>query len=144
LRLCVVPSRAIAPTSATVHCGVVLLGPSPLGQVPDGWSVRFLAHAKAPEVVIDEARSGDHPPPATSPATGHDADSQAWLASRLLPMSFRPTWGSVELVQAALELVRTAVSHDDVQYLALASESCLPVAPLSEVRYALCVLCACR
>ena len=80
-------------------------------QIPAGWKVRFYIHAKSPEIVAKEAE-----------ALGY-----------LLPITFRPKWGSVELVRAAVELVRTCLRDDNVQYMVLASESCLPLKPLTQV-----------
>ena len=80
---------------------------------------------------------GDDDGAASSPlsACSHRPQWQAWLRDRLLPVSYRPEWGSVELVRAALELVRVAVTDDaSVQWLVLASESCLPVTTVAEVR----------
>lgn len=51
----------------------------------------------------------------------------------MLPHSFRPEWGSVELVRAELALLSAAIEDADVQWTVLASESCLPVRPLKQV-----------
>lgn len=85
-------------------------------QIPAGWKVRFYIHAKSPEIVAKDAE-----------ALGY-----------LLPITFRPKWGSVELVRAALELVRTCLRDENVQYMVLASESCLPLKPLTQVCVCVC------
>jgi hypothetical protein len=73
--------------------------------------VRFFVHAKNRDAVLRHA--------------------PAWVRDCLLPVSFAPEWGSVELVRAALALIAAALAADDaVQWLLLASESCLPVTSL--------------
>lgn len=85
-------------------------------QAPPGWAVRFLIHAKDRRAVLA------------------DRTQPPWVHASLLPVSFRPEWGSVELVRAALELVHVALEDASVQWLTLASESCVPVVPLDTVR----------
>lgn len=93
---------------------------SPSLQCPAGYRVRFWIHAKHPEALIASATTDD------------DA---AWLRERVLPFSHKPEWGSVELVRAALDLLQTSYDADDsIQWFVLASESCLPVRPVNEVR----------
>jgi hypothetical protein len=75
--------------------------------VPPEWRVVFHTHAK------------------------HPGRTAGWVADTLIGASFAPEWGSVELVRAALALVATALANPDVQHLVLASESCVPVAPLA-------------
>jgi hypothetical protein len=97
-----------------VHANTCI--PCVRAQAPPGWAVRFLIHAKDRRAVLE-----DHTQP-------------AWVHASLLPVSFRPEWGSIELVRAALELVHVALEDASVQWLALASESCVPVVPLDTVR----------
>ena len=47
-------------------------------------------------------------------------------------MTYRPDWGSVELVRAMLHLVREGLKDENVQRLCFISESCLPVVPPRE------------
>ena len=66
----------------------------------------------------------------------------AWVRDRLIPERYHPEWGSVELTQAMVALMKNAVAGtqeyassdkdgvDRVKML-FASESCLPVCPLS-------------
>jgi hypothetical protein len=121
-------------------------------QVPHGWSVRFWVHAKEPELIRTEAGfvaedagvSDDETSPSLADAMDpwaplaaccHHVAVQRWVAHRLLPVTFRPKRGSIELVLAALELLKQAIADDPtVEWLILASESCLPVVSLSEVR----------
>lgn len=61
-----------------------------------------------------------------------------WVRSRLLPISFRPEWGSVEITRAEIELLRTALeASTSTQRFLFASESCLPVLPLDAAADAL-------
>ncbi len=99
--------------------------------------MRFWVHAKSRETVIHDASSAPFPCPLALPlaATARSPQNQAWVRDHMLHVSYRPTWGSVELVRAALALMQAAVAEDDtVQWLALASESCLPIVSLREVR----------
>lgn len=81
------------------------------------WGVEFLIHAKLPKRV-----------------------RSSWARSHLLPVSFSPQWGSVELVRAVLLLLKTSVERNSaVQRVAIASESCVPVRSFAEVRR--CCLC---
>jgi hypothetical protein len=100
-------------------------------QVPPDWSVRFFVHVKHRRVVLDEADGRVQPPRAS--CAYRSRGTQAWVRDRMLPVSFEPEWGSVELVRAALELVSTALGDASVQWLLLASESCVPVVPLPKV-----------
>jgi hypothetical protein len=64
--------------------------------------------------------------------------SSSWLRERLLPTSFRPAWGSVEITRAELELLRVAVEDPaGMQRFLFASESCLPLLPLDQAADAL-------
>ena len=76
-----------------------------------GWTARFWVHAKYPAQVKSE-----------------------WVRQRLLPVSFVPEWGSVELVRAATALMDAALEDSTVQRLVLASESCVPVCRFAQVR----------
>lgn len=61
-----------------------------------------------------------------------------WVRARLLPTSFRPEWGSVEITRAEIELLKTAVdASSSTQRFLFASESCLPVLPLDAAADAL-------
>ena len=62
-----------------------------------------------------------------------------WVRRRLLPVSLRPTWGSVELTKAMVLLLETSLreEHRATRFVFL-SESCLPLVPLQRaVRSAL-------
>jgi len=67
------------------------------------------------------------------------ARSSAWVRERLAGAHFATPWGSVELARAACALFAEAVRDDgfDAEYLALASETCLPVATPRELAAAL-------
>jgi hypothetical protein len=86
---------------------MLIIDSAPLGPIWEAWAaqcpgrVQFRVHAKFPERV----RTG------------------SWEHRHLVPLTFRPEWGSVELVRAALALC------DDIrtQWFALVSESCVPV-----------------
>ena len=80
------------------------------------WRARFWVHAKHPERV-----------------------QSPWVRERLLPVSFRPEWGSVELVRASIELMRAALRDTSVARLVLASETCVPVVPFAQVCATVCV-----
>ena len=59
--------------------------------------------------------------------------SSSWARERLLPTSYRPAWGSVEITRAELELLRVAVADTaGMQRFLYASESCLPLLPLDQ------------
>jgi hypothetical protein len=133
---CVGPHRPLHNVGSSSHDRAPTPYPQPAPQVPPGWRVRFWVHAKSPEIIRREAEdaSAGPAPSSDAPCSGHDPASQRWVRDRMLPVTFRPTWGSVELVRAALELVRTALEDSSVQFLALASESCLPMQPLAQVR----------
>jgi hypothetical protein len=60
-----------------------------------------------------------------------------WVRAHLIGRSFRPEWGSVELVRASLALLAAAVSDPLTQRFAFASESCIPIRPLAEAMEAL-------
>lgn len=68
-----------------------------------------------------------------------DRVSSAWVKARLVPTSFRPEWGSVEITRAELELLRVALDDEEasIQRFLLASESCLPILPLDQAAEAL-------
>jgi hypothetical protein len=58
-----------------------------------------------------------------------------WVRSRLIGRSFRPEWGSVDIVRAELELLAVALqSSPGAGRFAFASESCLPVVPAGNAR----------
>jgi hypothetical protein len=60
---------------------------------------------------------------------------KAWMLENLLPVSFRPEWGSVELVRAAVALLQAAFDKEpSALRFVLASESCLPILPVAKVR----------
>jgi len=62
-----------------------------------------------------------HPDKVTSP----------WVLEKLIPRSFCPAWGSVDITRAELELLRVAVEDaSDIQLFLFASESCIPIQPL--------------
>lgn len=89
-----------------------------VSQCPEGWRVEFKIHAKHPEMI--------HALP--------DDDDKKWLTDRLLPVSYRPEWGSVELVRAALALLQASFDEQPFsRWFLLASESCLPIQPLKQV-----------
>lgn len=70
--------------------------------------VRFWIHAKHPDRV-----------------------KSSWARGRLIRRSFRPEWGSIEIVRAELELLQVAVAESSAQRLLLASETCVPIVPLA-------------
>ncbi len=89
-------------------------------QCPPGWRVTFKIHAKSPETIKQ----------------GPDRPEKAWMAGNLLPDSFRPDWGSVELVRAALALLQASFSEEiAARRFILASESCLPVQSVANVSF---------
>ena len=59
-----------------------------------------------------------------------------WVTQRLLDEKdcFKPTWGSVELVRATLSLLQAATLVPGAARVLLASESCLPVVTIEQVR----------
>ena len=59
--------------------------------------------------------------------------SSDWVRAHLIGQSFRPEWGSIELVRASLALLAAAVDDPLTQRFAFASESCIPIRPLAEV-----------
>jgi hypothetical protein len=64
--------------------------------------------------------------------------SSSWVRKRLLPTSYRPAWGSVEITRAELELLRVAIEDPaGMQRFLFASESCLPLLPLDQAADAL-------
>lgn len=64
--------------------------------------------------------------------------SSSWVRKRLLPTSYRPAWGSVEITRAELELLRVAIEDPaEMQRFLFASESCLPLLPLDRAADAL-------
>jgi hypothetical protein len=69
-----------------------------------GQDVHFLVHAK-------------HPDRVNSP----------WARERLVASNLRPEWGSLELVEAALLLLKEALVRTPAEHFALVSESCVPV-----------------
>lgn len=79
------------------------------------WEVQFFVHAKYPERI-------------TSP----------WLRRQLLPVTFRPEWGSIQLVEAMEALIDAALGEPRTARLVLASESCVPVCSLQEAVDAMC------
>lgn len=74
------------------------------------WSVDFRFHAKH----IEKAKA-----------------SSVWLAEHLLGVSYKPEWGSFEVIQAYHALVCDAVEIANVEHCIFVSESCLPVGTLS-------------
>ena len=59
----------------------------------------------------------------------------SWLRDRLIDDHFDTKWGSVDLVRATCALFAAAVrdNHFDTEYVALASETCLPIATPRDV-----------
>lgn len=55
-----------------------------------------------------------------------------WVKQRLIKRSYRPSWGSVELMKAEVELLRCGVTDSTAQRFLFASESCLPFMPLDQ------------
>ena len=82
---------------------------------PDSYSVHF--HCKNPEKI-----------------------ESAWVHAHSIRtregdvMTYRPDWGSVELVRAMLHLVREGLKDASVRRLCFISESCLPVTPPLEAQ----------
>jgi hypothetical protein len=73
-----------------------------------GVKVTVLIHAKHPQRVKSE-----------------------WMRQHLLPESYKPTWGSIELVRAATYLVDECLKQDrSVGRMCFLSESCVPVKSL--------------
>ena len=64
-----------------------------------------------------------------------EAVSSEWLRERLIDDHYATPWGSVELVRASTALFSAAVRDRsfDAEFLALASETCLPLASPAEV-----------
>ena len=80
---------------------------------------RVLIHAKHPERVRSQ-----------------------WVRRHLLPVSFRPEWGSIELVRAALALMQVAYAGEGegvpgCERFALVSESCIPIVSFADATRAM-------
>jgi hypothetical protein len=86
---------------------------------PRSARVRFFLHAKDRDALLCDRRT------------------PRWVRECTLPISYRPEWGSVELVRATLALVEEALRDASVDWLLLASESCLPVKSLDAALRAL-------
>jgi hypothetical protein len=89
---------------------MIVIDEVPYEAVWRAWSglsqVQVLVHAKHPERV-----------------------SSPWVRERLVPSTLRPEWGSLELVEAALLLLREGLSHTRAGHFAFVSESCVPAMP---------------
>ncbi len=86
---------------------------------PRSARVRFYLHAKDRDTLLRDRRT------------------PRWVRECTLPISYQPEWGSVELVRATLALIEEALRDDSVDWLLLASESCLPVTSLDAALRAL-------
>jgi hypothetical protein len=70
-------------------------------------------------------------------AKNPDRVESDWVRSHMLRRSHRPKWGSIELTRAMIDLIVAALGDKRVGRLLLASETCIPIAPLREVGFQL-------
>ncbi|CAM9710204.1 unnamed protein product [Chrysoparadoxa australica] len=84
-----------------------------MDKVPDV-EVRTWIHAKHPERVGSE-----------------------WVKANMIPVSYCPAWGSVEITRAMIELLYRGLQCNDVGRFIFASETCIPLLPLEQCAHLL-------